>query len=104
MYKFLLILLAILGVILPYWNLIPWMMSNGVNIPLMFSQLFSTRIGSFFGFDLIIAATTFIVFVFSDSRRLKVKNYWIAIACTFAVGVSLGFPVYLLLREKTKNN
>ncbi|WP_099036628.1 DUF2834 domain-containing protein [Lacimicrobium alkaliphilum] len=37
--------LCILGVMLPYSQFVPWVMTHGINAPLFFRELFSTHIG-----------------------------------------------------------
>ena len=43
--------LCLLGVVIPYAPFVPWVMDHGLNLPLFFRELFSTRIGAFFGMD-----------------------------------------------------
>lgn len=103
MYLSLLYLLAFIGIGLPYWKFIPWVLDNGLNLTLLTQELFSTEIGAFFGLDVIVSAIVLISFVINDSKKNNVRNYWIAIVCTFSVGVSFGFPIYLILRELSFN-
>jgi len=37
--------------------------------------------------------------VFSEGRRLGMKNLWAPVAANLAVGVSLGLPLFLYMRE-----
>lgn len=99
MYRSFLIILPFLGIVIPFWKFIPWVFENGLNISLLVKELFSTQIGAFFGWDVIISALVLILFILNDSKRNNVKRFWIALICTCTVGVSFGFPVYLLLRE-----
>jgi hypothetical protein len=39
--------LCILGAVLPYSQFIPWFRAHGLDLPLFFTELFSTRIGGF---------------------------------------------------------
>ena len=43
--------LCVLGVLLPYSQFIPWLIENGLNVPLFVRQLFANRISGFFGLD-----------------------------------------------------
>ena len=52
-------LLCLLGIVLPYSQLVPWVLENGLNM----------------------------------------SNLWQPVLGTCLVGVSLGFPLFLLLRE-----
>jgi hypothetical protein len=91
--------LCILGAVLPYCQFVPWLATHGLNFPLFFSELFSTRIGAFFGLDVIVSALVLFVFVAVEGRRLAIRTWWIPVAATLAIGVSLGLPLFLYLRQ-----
>jgi len=97
--KHLYLVLCVIGVILPYSQLIPWTLENGANPLPMFAEVFAERATAFFGFDLMVTAVTFLVFAVSDGLRHRIRLFWVPIAGTFMVGVSLGMPLYLYLRE-----
>jgi hypothetical protein len=91
--------LCCLGAILPYCQLVPWLATHGFDLPHFFSELFSTRIGAFFGWDVIVSALVLFVFVAAEGRRLAIHTWWIPVAATLAVGVSLGLPLFLYIRQ-----
>jgi uncharacterized protein DUF2834 len=39
------------------------------------------------------------IFVATEVRRLGMRHLWAPVAATLAVGVSLGLPLFLYLRE-----
>ena len=92
--------LCVVGVVLPYSQLVPWMAEYGYDVTLLFRQVFEIRAGAFLAMDLFVAGTTFFAFMFLEGRRRPVPGAWMAVAGTFLVGVSLGFPLYLWLRER----
>lgn len=94
------LLLCVAGVILPYWQLVPWLTANGLNLPLFFRQLFGTHVGAFFGMDVFVSAVALMVFAGSESSRLKMSGRWWPLVAVLAVGVSLGLPLFLYLRER----
>ena len=94
------LILCFVGAILPYWKLVPWIMEHGLSVSLLFEELFSTRIGAFFGLDVIASALTLFVFIFFEGRRAEVRHRWLPIFATLLVGVSLGFPLFLYLRQR----
>jgi hypothetical protein len=47
------LILCALGIILPYWQFIPWLAANGLDIPLLVRELFANRISAFFGVDVL---------------------------------------------------
>ena len=94
------LLLAILGTVLPYSQFIPWLTEHGLNIRLMFTALFLGRVSAFFGLDAIISALVLLVFIFSEGNRRKIRMLWLPAAATCLIGVSCGFPLFLYLRER----
>lgn len=91
--------LCVIGTVLPLSSFLPWFGEHGPNLPLFAAQLFANPISSFAGWDLIVSAAVLFVFVGIEGRRLKVKPLWAPFAATLVVGVSLGLPLFLLLRE-----
>ena len=92
--------LCVAGVALPYSQLIPFLREHGLDLRLFFEQLFSNRIGGFFGWDVIVSSVVLWVFVFVEGRRAGVTHLWAPLAANLAVGVSLGLPLFLYLRER----
>jgi len=92
--------LAIIGTVLPYSQFIPFVREHGLDARLFVEQLFATRIGGFFGMDVIVSSLVLWVFVFAEGRRLGIRHLWAPIVANFAVGVSLGLPLFLYLRER----
>ena len=91
--------LCVIGAVLPLSSFLPWFGEHGPDLSLFGAQLFANPISSFAGWDLIVSALVLFVFVAVEGRRLKVKPLWAPVAATLAVGVSLGLPLFLLLRE-----
>jgi hypothetical protein len=95
------LLLCFLGAILPYSQFLPWVVRNGLNMSLFLHQLFSNQIGRFFAMDVLVSAIAFLIFVEVESSRLKMRGWtrWLPLVSVLAVGVSLGLPLFLYLRE-----
>ncbi len=98
--QWLFLILAILGTVLPLWFFIPFLAANGLDVPLIFRQLFQNNISSFFGLDVFVSAIALWLFVFSEGRRRRMKNLWGYVLCTLLIGVSLGLPLFLFFRER----
>lgn len=96
------LLLCIAGLVLPYSQLIPFLREHGPDFGLFFQQLFSTRIGAFFAWDVIVSSVVLWVFVLGEGRRADVKHLWAPLVANLAVGVSLGLPLFLYLRERRR--
>ena len=97
-------LLFVIGTFVPLTQFWPWFGEHGLDVGLFFRELFSTRIGGFFGLDVMISAVVLMVFATFETMRLKIKNGGSVLAAvaiaTFFVGVSSGFPLFLYLRQK----
>jgi hypothetical protein len=91
--------LCIAGTVLPYWELVPFLRDHGLDLRLFFEQLFANPVSGFFGMDVIVSSVVLWTFVFSEGRRLGMKNLWAPVAANLAVGVSLGLPLFLYMRE-----
>ena len=63
-------------------------------------ELFSTRIGAFFGLDVIVSAIVLIAFILWEGRRVRMSALWVPIAATCFIGVSCGLPLFLFMRER----
>jgi hypothetical protein len=94
--------LAVMGAIVPSTQFVPWLVEHGFDIPGLVSELFSTRIGAFFGLDVIVSAVVLIVFVLDEGRRGRIRSLWLPIAATCLIGVSCGLPLFLWLRERQR--
>ena|SRR5690554_1172043 len=91
--------LCVLGVVLPYGALLPWLLDNGLSIGAFVSEAGATSIGAMAWLDVLVSAVALLFFIFVESRRLKMAAWWAPALGTFIVGVSLGLPLFLLLRE-----
>ena len=93
------LVLCAVGALLPYSQVVPWLLQHGLDLPLFFHQLFANRIGGFFGLDVIVSSFVLWVFVFSEGRRIGVRHLWLPVVASLVVGVSLGLPLFLYLRQ-----
>jgi len=94
------LVLCVAGVVLPYWQFLPWLAANGINGPLFFQQLFANRIGGFFAMDVIVSAIALMTFTRVEKNRLPGSVRWLTLAAILCVGVSLALPLFLYLRER----
>jgi hypothetical protein len=92
--------LCVPGLLLPYSAFVPWLVEHGLNLPLFVAELFSTRIGAFFGWDVIVSAFALLVFAWVEAKRIGARAFWLTAGAVFLVGVSLGLPLLLALRER----
>ena len=97
--KHLYLTLAVVGTVLPLSQLLPFLRDHGLNASLFVQQLFATPVGGFFGFDVLVSAIILWLFVYFEGRRASVRYRWAPVLATIVVGVSLGLPLFLYLRE-----
>jgi Terpene cyclase DEP1 len=93
---------CILGTVLPYTQFLPWLRDNGPDLEYFFMQLLQNRVSVFFGMDVFLSAVVLFFFVRTEGKRLKVRFWWMALIGTLLVGVSLGLPLFLYLRELSR--
>jgi len=91
---------CLLGLLLPYSQFVPWIIEHhALNMPLFMRDLFANRISAFFALDVIVSAIVLLVFIQSEGRRLQMRLLWCPMLGTVFVGVSLGLPLFLYLRQ-----
>ncbi len=88
--------LAIVGLILPYSQFIPFLLENGLNIPLIATEITGYRLSSFAWLDVVVTALVIITLIFDEK---KLKSWWIPVAATLLIGPSCGLPLYLYMRD-----
>jgi hypothetical protein len=69
-------------------------MEQGLNLSLLCQELFASRIGGFFGLDVLISAIVLVLFIATGSRRTALPLAWLPIVGTSLVSVSLGFHFF----------
>ena len=92
--KKILLIMCILGVILPYYHLINFLILNNGSMDGFWSELFSSHPVSMISMDLTVAATTFLIFLIYKKQKdqIRIAKY---ILSMFLVGFSLALPLYL---------
>jgi uncharacterized protein DUF2834 len=93
------LILCVIGVALPYWQFAPWVAEHGLNLRLLVQELFANRIGGFFGLDVLVSAVALLVFARAEGSRIGLYVRWVTLIAVLTVGVSLGLPLLLYLRE-----
>jgi hypothetical protein len=93
------LILCFLGTALPYSQFIPFLQEHGFNVRLIVEQLFANSISGFFGLDVIVSSVVLWIFIGVEGRRSEVPRLWMPRAAVLLVGVSLGLPLFLYLRE-----
>ena len=92
-------LLAVLGTLIPLAVFLPWLLEHGLDIPALLAEAASTTIGLFAWLDVIVSALVLIGFILYEGKKIGMERLWLPILGTCCIGVSLGLPLFLYLRE-----
>ena len=92
--------LCVLGTVLPLSPLFDFVREHGLNVGLLFQRAFGEPAGAFFAIDVVVSSLALWVLTLVESRRLGMRHAWAPIAANLLVGVSLGLPLFLYMRER----
>jgi len=95
------ILMAVLGVVVPWYFFAGFILQNGMNIGAFLKALFVNGAAGGFSADIFLTATVFWVWSFLDAKKEHIKGWSLVVPATFFVGLSLALPLYLILRSNT---
>jgi hypothetical protein len=98
--RYIYIALCVFGLVLPYAEFVLWISQHGFQLGALARELFSTRIGAFFGLDVVLSAIALLVFMFAERRVIAIRPVWLPIVATLLVGVSFGLPLFLYMRQR----
>lgn len=96
--------LLLLGILLPFYHFIPWLLANGVNFSLAIEQISVSALSAGAWLDVVVSAFALAAFILWERGRIRVKGWWLALIMNFSLGVSAGLPCYLLLRHLSLGN
>lgn len=97
--KSLYLIVCVVGTVLPYSQFVPFLGDHGLDLRLFCEQMFSNRIAGFFALDVLVSSVALFALVVIEGRRAGMRYLWAPIAANLAVGVSLGLPLFLYMRE-----
>tara|TARA_Y100001968_G_C19146222_1_gene613912 strand:- start:48 stop:410 length:363 start_codon:yes stop_codon:yes gene_type:complete len=99
--KWVYLLLAILGAILPTLANIEFAKMYGASFDIqLFIDLANNNPASqSLSRDLFIGASAVFIWIISESNRLNMKNLWVVILTTFTIAFAFSAPLFLFLRE-----
>ena len=93
------LLFCLIGLLAPYAAFVPWLLQHSLDLRVFVQQMFANRISTFFSLDVIVSAIVLLRFAAAESVRLRIPRRWLILLATLLVGVSLGLPLLLYLRE-----
>ncbi len=99
--KWVYLILSLLGAVLPTLANIEFVRTYGPSFDFkLFLNLASNNpAAQSLSRDLFVGSTAVLIWIFSESNRLKMKNLWIVILTTFTIAFAFSAPLFLFLRE-----
>ncbi len=92
--KFVLLVLAVAGVAIPYAAFLPFVAEHGLDVPLLVEQAAANRISAFAWLDVVVSAAVLLVAAYSG-RFIPWKKALFVTVLTLCAGVSAGLPLFL---------
>lgn len=101
------LLIAIIGFIAP--NILVAMVSIETGNILLWLHpsetvvgMFQNKISSAFIIDLLVVVMIFFTWSYQESKKHKIKNWWLIVVLTMMFGMAGSYPLFLYLKEKNK--
>ncbi|MDZ4873881.1 MAG: hypothetical protein CLLPBCKN_003277 [Chroococcidiopsis cubana SAG 39.79] len=85
--------------LLAFSEILPFLFEQGFNPQIFVQQLFTNKISTLFGWDVIVAELVLWVFILWEGSRLGMKYLWVYFASSL-IGISTGLPLFLLMRQR----
>jgi hypothetical protein len=92
--------LALVGAILPYAILIPWLARHGPDVRSFLAGPFANGPASIFSADVLFSAAVFLIFVAVEGRRLGMRGLWLPPLIVATIGLCCALPLFLAQRER----
>ena len=95
--KKLFLVLCILGVILPYYQLYYFLLENNWSMSGIWADIYSNHAISMITMDITVAATSYLVFIIYKfyNKKIDGRSFIKYMLSLFLVGFSLSMPLYL---------
>lgn len=98
-FKHLYLLLALIGLVATwYFNIQFFNTAEDASITNFFSQINNTLPGKSINADISVVVLTFLIWMVYESRKLKIKHWWLIFPLTFLIAVAVSFPIFLYMR------
>lgn len=98
-FKHIYLLLAFIGLAATwYFNIQFYLTAEDTSISNFIAQTNLSFPAKSISADISVVVITFFVWMIYESRKLKIKNWWIIIPLTFLVAIAFSFPLFLWMR------
>jgi len=93
------LLLAIIGIVYTwYFNIQFYLTEENTSILNFIKQTKTTFPAKSFNADLTVVVIVFLIWMITESLRLKIKYWWILLLLTFLIAIAFTFPLFLYIR------
>jgi uncharacterized membrane protein YqgA involved in biofilm formation len=92
---------CIVGIAVPFSEIIPFIQQRGFNLPFVVEQIYSTAMTRAFINDFFITGIVMLAFIAHEGWRIGIQPAYL-LGCFFAIllfGASCALPLFLLIRE-----
>ncbi len=83
-----------------YFNALFYLETEDTSISNFIAQTVTTLPAKSISADISVVATTFLIWMVYEGRKLKMKYWWLIIPFTFLIAIAFTFPLFLFLRER----
>ena len=91
------LILAVIGFIAPYYF---FLQVRDFNLNELFQLFSASKLLSGVAMDLLVSVIVFWFFMFTEAKKLQMKNSWMYLLATLLVGLSFALPLFLYFRER----
>jgi hypothetical protein len=91
------LVLALIGFVAPYYF---FLQVRAFNLSELFRLFSASNILSGLAMDLLVSVIVFWFFIFTEAKKLQMKNPWVYLLATLLVGLSFALPLFLYFRER----
>jgi hypothetical protein len=91
---------CVLGVLLPYSQIVPWVRENGWNTAFFFRLLFANGVSGACVLDVLVTSAIVVTFIILEGKRVEMRLIWLPLVGLPALGVPFALPLFLYLRER----
>ncbi len=96
------LIMMIVGTVTPWYFFSGFIAENGAGLGGFIGAMYANSAAGGAVSDLFLSAAVFWVWSYADAKKQNVRNWWLVIPATLAVGLSLALPYYLWMRAGTK--
>lgn len=91
------LILAVIGFVAPYYF---FLQVRRFDLGDLFQLFSASALLSGLAIDLLVSVTVFWFFMFTEAKKLQMKNPWVYLLATLLVGLSFALPLFLYFRER----